>query len=197
MIIQDLTYKQRKVLKFIQEKITQEGIPPTIREIARNFGFSSTGTVRDYLKVFILRGYLKKTPKKSRHIELKKHLGFRVPVIGQVIAGAPDLAFEEFEEHIDFDEFSSTPEQPIFALRIKGDSLIEAGIFEGDMAIVKKQRIAKDKDLVIALLNQEATAKRFRQKNSKIWLEAANKKYPPIYKNFSIIGRVIAVIKKF
>ncbi|MFC1704271.1 transcriptional repressor LexA [Candidatus Omnitrophota bacterium] len=196
MIIQDLTYKQRKILQFIQKKIRHEGIPPTIREIAQQFGFSSTGTVRDYLNVFIGKGYLKKTPRKSRHIELKKHLGFRIPVVGQVMAGPPDLALEEFGEYLDLDEFSSTPEQPIFCLRIKGDSLIDAGIFEGDLAMVKKQRVAHNGDLIVALIDKEATAKRLRQKGAKIWLEAANKNYPPIHKDFSIIGRVIGIVRK-
>jgi len=195
MIIRDLTYKQRRVLRFIQDKIKQEGIPPTIREIAKQFGFSSTGTVRDYLDAFVSKGYLRKTPKKSRHIELKKRLGFNIPIVGQVMAGTPDLAFEEFGEHLDLDQFSSTPEQPIFALRIKGDSLIDAGIFEGDLAMVKKQRTAQDKDLVVALIDKEATAKRFRQKGNKVWLEAANKKYPPIHKEFNIIGRVTAILR--
>ncbi|MFH1655506.1 MAG: transcriptional repressor LexA [Candidatus Omnitrophota bacterium] len=200
-IIKDLTAKQRKVLLFIQNKIKEEGIPPTIREIAGHFGFSSTGTVRDYLNNLKKKGYLRITPKKSRAIELIRRAGFRIPILGQVMAGPPDLAFEEVDEYLDLDDFSSRREKDIFALRIKGDSLIDAGIFEGDVAIVRKQPAAQDGDFIVALIEDEATVKRFRHKTQRrehrIWLEPANKNYPPIHREFSLIGKVIGVLRRY
>ncbi|HOX54623.1 MAG: transcriptional repressor LexA [Candidatus Omnitrophica bacterium] len=200
-IIKDLTAKQRKVLLYIQDKIKQEGIPPTIREIAASFGFSSTGTVRDYLEALKKKGYLKIAPKKSRCIELLRRAGFGIPILGNVMAGPPDLAFEEAQGYLDLDDFSSKYNNNTFALRIKGDSMIEAGIFEGDIAIVRKQSSAQDGDLIVALIENEATVKRFRHKAKSrehlIWLEPANKNYQPIHKEFSLIGRVIGVLRKY
>jgi repressor LexA len=196
-IIQDLTKKQRNVLGFIQNKISREGVSPTIREIAGHFGFSSTGTVRDYLRALIKKGYLNIAPKKSRHIELKRKLGFRVPILGSVMAGVPNLAFEEVDEFLDLDDFSSKPDREIFVLRVKGDSLIEADINEGDLALVKKQSVAQNGDFVVALIGNEATVKRLCYKDKKIWLEPANKNYPPIHKEFTIIGRVVAILRRF
>lgn len=200
-IIKDLSSKQRKVLLFIQDKIREEGIPPTIREIAASFGFSSTGTVRDYLNILKKKGYLKISPKKSRCIELIRRAGFRIPILGHVMAGPPDLAFEEVEGYLDLDDFSSRYDKDIFALRIKGDSMIDAGMFEGDLAIVRKQSAAQDGDFIVALIENEATVKRFRHKtrgrDHSIWLEPANRNYSPIHKEFSLIGKVIGVLRKY
>lgn len=196
-IIKDLTKKQQNVLGFIQNRIKEKGVAPTIREIAGHFKFSSTGTVRDYLRALTKKGYLNIAPKKSRHIELKQKLGFKIPILGSVMAGVPNLAFEEVDEFLDLDEFSAKPDREIFILRIKGDSLIEKGIFEGDFALVKKQPFAQNGDLVVTLLGNEATVKILRHKDKKAWLEAANKNYPPIHKEFTIIGRVIAILRKF
>ncbi|MDP2939063.1 MAG: transcriptional repressor LexA [Candidatus Omnitrophota bacterium] len=196
-IIQDLTKKQKNVLGFIQNKISRGGIAPTIREIAKHFGFSSTGTVRDYLSALSRKGYLSIAPRKSRHIELKRRLGFRLPILGNVMAGVPNLAFEQVDDFLDLDDLSSKPDKEIFVLNIKGDSLIDAGILDGDLALVKKQSFAQNGDLVVALLENEATVKRLRYKDKKIWLEPANKNYSPIHKEFTIIGRVIAVLRKF
>jgi repressor LexA len=200
-IIEDLTAKQRKVLLFIQDKIKQEGFPPTIREIAASFGFSSTGTVRDYLAALKKKGYLKITPKKSRCIDLVRRAGFRIPILGNVMAGPPNLAFEEVQGYLDLDDFSSRHDNDIFALRIKGDSMVDAGIFEGDIAIVRKQSAAQDGDFIVALIEDEATVKRFRHqakaRDHHIWLEPANRNYQPIHEEFSLIGKVIGVLRRY
>lgn len=196
-IIQDLTIKQRNVLLFIQNKIKEKGIAPTIREIARNFGFSSTGTVRDYLRALTRKGYLNIEPRKSRHIELKRRFGFKIPILGQVMAGMPDLALEEVEGYLDLDDLAVKPSREIFCLKIKGESLKDLGIFEDDLALVRKQSLAQNGELVVALIENEATVKIFRHKQNKIWLEAANQKYPPLHKKFAILGRVFAILKRF
>lgn len=195
-IYKDITTKQRRILRFIQSRISHEGRPPTLREIAAWFGFKSTGTVRDYLKVLTQKGYLKKTPKKSRALELVKNIAFRIPIIGNINAGVPNLAYEEIDEYLNMESFLSSGERDIFALRIKGDSMIDKYIFEGDLAIVRKQALAEDGDVVVALMGEEATVKTLRNKNKSIYLEPANKKYQPIREEFKIIGKVIATIRK-
>lgn len=195
-IYKDITPKQSKILRFIQNKISHEGRPPTIREIASWFGFKSTGTVRDYLRILAKKGYLKLTPKKSRAIELAKNITFRIPIIGQITAGVPNLAYEEIDEYLNLEDFLSNPEKEVFALKIKGDSMIEKNIFDGDLAIVKKQRLVENGDIVAALIGNEATVKIFRTKHNRPYLEPANKKYSPITKEFNIIGKVVATIRK-
>ncbi|MFC1709441.1 transcriptional repressor LexA [Candidatus Omnitrophota bacterium] len=195
-IYTDITPKQRKILRFIQSKISKESRPPTIREIASWFGFKSTGTVRDYLKVLAKKGYLKLTPKKSRAIELGKNIAFRIPVLGQITAGIPNLAYEEIDEYLNLENFLSSADKEIYALRVKGDSMIDKNIFEGDLALVKRQPIADDGDVIAALIDNEATIKTLRRKHNKAYLEPANKRYSPISDEFKIIGKVIATIRK-
>ena len=196
--MEELTNKQKKLLNFIQDKIRLEGIPPTIREIGIHFGFSSTGTVRDYLKILSKKGYLKIKPKKSRSIELSRPFGYRIPVLAEIRAGEPNLAYENIERYLDLNDFSYRKDQEIFALKVKGDSMTDAGILEGDLVLVRKQRMAATGEIIVALLNNnEATVKRLKSKSGRIYLESANANYPPIYEEFSIIGKVIATIRKY
>lgn len=196
--MEKLTKRQKNFLNFIQDKIRLEGIPPTIREIGVHFDFSSTGTVRDYLKILNRKGYLKLTPRKSRSIELTRRFGYRIPILADVTAGEPNLAFENIEGYLDLDDFSYRKDREIFVLRVKGDSMIGAGISEGDLAIVRRQRTATTGDIIVALLdNNEATIKRLKSKSGRVYLEPANSNYSPIYKEFTIIGKVIATIRKY
>ena len=196
-IYTDITPKQKKILRFIQNKISHEGKPPTIREIASWFGFKSTGTVRDYLRILAKKGYLKLTPKKSRAIELAKNIAFKIPIIGQITAGIPNLAYEEIDEYLNLENFLSSADKEVYALRVKGDSMTGKNIFDGDLALVKKQLVAEDGDIIAALIENEATIKTLRKKNSKVYLEAANKHYSPISKEFKVIGKVIATIRRY
>ncbi len=196
-IIRDLTTKQAAVLKFLQNKINEEGRPPTIREIGGRFGFKSTGTTRDYLRSLHQKGYIKLRSRQSRSIELVKSLTLRVPILGHIMAGMPDLATEEIEDYIHLDEWLSDSERQVFALKIKGDSMIEKGIGEGDIAVVRRQRLASEGDIVAALIDQEATIKTLRKRGESFVLAPANSAYAEIRKPFSILGKVIAVIKKF
>lgn len=192
-----LTKKQERVLKFILDKIKIQGSSPTIREIGRHFGFKSTGTVRDYINSLAKKGLLKHTPRIARGIEvIGTHL-FKVPILGRIRAGAPYPAYEDIEGYVDFKEFSVSDE--IFALRVKGDSMEGAGILEGDLALVRRQPVARDGDIVVALIDNEATIKRFYREKNRIRLEPANKDYKNIYvdKDFRIIGKVISVIRKY
>lgn len=196
-IIGDITSKQASLLKFIQARISREGRPPTIREIGKHFGFRSTGTTRDHLASLVKKGYLQLTPRQSRSIRLSKPLVFRIPVLGRIVAGMPDLALEEIDEYLSLDEFLPSEDREVFALKVKGDSMDPKGIHEGDVALIRRQRLADDGDVVAALLDHEATIKTLRKKGKDFYLEPANKSYHEIHRPFTIIGKVIAVIKKF
>lgn len=194
---ENLTTKQRQVLKFIYEAIKHNQLPPTIREIASYFKFSSTGTVRDYLNALVKKGYLKIARNKSRAIELVKEAVFSIPILGHVRAGLPSLAIEEIEGYLDLSSLIFS-DNNTFALRVKGDSMIEAGILPDDLVLVKKQSMAQTGETIVALVGEEATVKYLRKKGNKFYLEPANPQYEPIEVNehISIIGKVISVVRK-
>jgi repressor LexA len=196
--MEDLTGKQKKVLEFIQRRARRD-MPPTIREIAEEMRFSSTGTVRDYLAILQKKGYLRRQAHKSRAIELLQS-PCKIPVVASIAAGKPDLAYEDIEGYIDTNDLflGRLAQDDVFALRVKGESMVEAGIREGDFAVMKKQPHAANGDIVAALLDDnEVTLKRFRQRSGKIFLEPANKNFQPIHKDFSVIGKLITIIRKY
>ncbi len=193
----NLTDKQKDVLKYICAKIREENLPPTVREIAGAFGFSSTGTVRDYLRALAAKGYIRLASKKSRAIELVRENLFRIPVLGSVMAGAPNLAAEDIEGYFNLDTVLY-PSQDVFFLRVKGDSMVEAGIMPGDLVLVRRQKMAQVGETVVVLIGEEATVKILRRKGGHFFLEPANTLYDPIPLNedAAIIGKVINVIRK-
>ena len=196
---QELTPKQHKVFRFIRERIHQD-IPPTIREIARELGFSSTGTVRDYLSALEKKGYLKRKNNLARSIELLTDTFNKIPIIASIAAGKPDLAYEDIQGYVELDCVlpRASGQSDIFALKVKGDSMIEAGIMDGDIAIIKKQKTAVNNEIIAALLeNNEVTLKRLKHKNNRICLEPANKNYQPIHKDFAIIGKLITILRRY
>ena len=195
-----LTPKQEKVLNFIRKRIG-ERLPPTIREIGEELGFKSTGTVRDYLKALMQKGLVRRMNNKSRAIELTERASFnKIPIIGTIMAGKPGLAYEEIQGYVDADDLflGRLGFDDVFALRVKGDSMIDAGILDADVAIIKKQPFAENNEIVAALLgHNEVTLKRLSRKSNKYHLEAANAKYPPIFEEFKIIGKLMTVIRKY
>ena len=194
-VMEELTAKQKRVLEFIMDRI-HENMPPTIREIAMHMGFKSTGTVRDYLRALENKGYLKRTNNLARSIELLRDTLSKIPIVGSIPAGGPDLAYEDIEGYVDLDDvLAGQPD--LFALRVKGDSMVDAGILEGDIAIIRKQSTAYRGDVVAALIGDEATLKRLRYTGKTVYLEAANKNYPPIFEEFSIIGKLITIVRKY
>jgi repressor LexA len=197
--VQKLTQKQRKVLDFIKARLS-ENLPPTIREICRALGFSSTGTVRDYLGALEKKGYLKREHKRSRGIGLPNNTLRGIPIIANIAAGKPDFAYEDIRGYISPDDLflGRLSQDDVFALKVKGQSMTDAGILDGDIAIIKKQETADNGDIIAALLeDNEVTLKRLKQKGSIFFLEPANKDYQPIYRNFSIIGKLITIIRKY
>jgi len=196
MDIQALTLKQKDVLKFILRYLRLHGHPPTIREIGGGLNFSSTGTVRDYLKILSRKGYINIRQNKSRAIEVIKNTAFSISILGRVTAGHPDFAVENIEGYIDWDNLLAA--EDTFALHVKGDSMIERGIMEGDLVLVRQQQTAAIGDIIVALLNSnEATIKILKKKEDKLYLEPANKNYPPIYTEFNIIGKVMGLIRRY
>ncbi|MDD2865978.1 MAG: transcriptional repressor LexA [Candidatus Omnitrophota bacterium] len=193
----DITARQASILGFIQRTINHTGRPPTIREIGKHFGFKSTGTTRDHLKSLSRKGFITLTPRQSRAINLKTPVAFRIPMIGSIVAGMPDIALEEIDEYVYLDEFLPGPDKQIFALKVRGDSMKDAGINPGDIAIVRRQRIADAGQVVAALVGHEATIKTLEKNKAGFYLKPANASYPDIREPFSILGKVIAVIKKF
>lgn len=193
-----LTDKQRDVLKYIYQSIRQKRLPPTIREIAREFGFSSTGTVRDYLKALVTKGYIKITANKSRAIELISDAIFSIPIMGKVQAGLPALAVEEIEGYLNLDSLMFSDEST-FALKVRGDSMIDAGIMPDDLVLVRKQSMAQTGETIVALVEDEATVKYLGKKQGRYFLEPANPKYQPIPvdERVSIIGKVISVVRRY
>lgn len=198
MLKQDLTTKQRAVLQFIYETIKNKQLPPTIREIAEKFGFSSTGTVRDYLNALVNKGYLRIEAGKSRAIELVKEAIFSIPIMGKVQAGMPTLAVEDIEGYLNLDTIVFSDDQT-FALRVRGDSMINAGIMPDDLVLVRKQTMAQTGETIVALLGEEATVKTLKKRGENYYLDPANPNYEPILvdSNVEIIGKVISVIRKF
>jgi repressor LexA len=197
--MRELTFKQQRVMEFIRKRITRN-IPPTMREIAKEMNFSSTGTVRDYLAVLERKGFIRRNKNKSRAIELMERGLGKIPIVGSIAAGSPDIAYEDIEGYIDCEDLflGRLSYSDVFALKVKGDSMIDAGILEGDVAIIKKQPTANNKDVVAALIsNSEATLKIYRLKDNLRFLEPANKRYKPIWKDFTILGKLLVVIRKY
>ena len=196
--LRSLTPKQKSVLKFIYDNIKNQQQPPTIREIAEHFGYSSTGTVRDYLNALSEKGFIRLQAGKSRAIELVRETLFAIPIVGRVQAGLPSLAVEEIEGYLNLDSLVFS-DYETYALRVRGDSMINAGIFPDDLVLVRRQNVAQSGEVVVALKEDEATVKTLIKKGTKFFLEPANPKYDAITvdQNVSIIGKVISVIRKF
>ena len=196
-LMEPLTEKQKNVFEFIRDAITRRNMPPTIREIACKFRFSSTGTVRDYLHSLEAKGYIKLKPMKARSIELLFGVA-GIPLVGTVPAGPVKLAADYIEEYIDVGTMLSDTKET-FALKVKGDSMKDKGIMEGDTVIVRRQKTCVSGDIVVALFGDEATVKTFKRSGNKIFLEPANENYKPIVcnENTAIIGKVVGVWRKY
>jgi repressor LexA len=198
-----LTEKQEQVFAFIKEHLFSKGYPPTIREICHHFGFSSPLSAKQHVDALDRKGYIKKNPNKQRGIEvvnLKPSASVNFPVLGRIRAGKPILAQEEIEEYLAIDGKLFHTEQG-FALRVIGDSMIEAGIFEGDIVFIDPTREVRDGDIVIALIyDEEATVKRFYRLKDHVQLVPENKTMQPIVVNvedIQIIGKVVGVIRRY
>jgi repressor LexA len=207
-----LTERQQKVLSFISSSIESRGYPPTLREIGEHMGIRSTNGVNDHLKALEKKGYLEREDLKSRALRPISLDGagptgqmVDVPILGRVAAGEPILAIEDASDTVKVDRFFLGSNREVFALKVKGDSMINAGIFDGDFIFVKKQLVAKKGEIVVAMIENEATVKYFHPEPEKdqISFIAANERYAPIvvrkrdWKSVNLVGVVVGIYRRF
>jgi repressor LexA len=197
-----LTSKQVAVLDFIQEQLRAQGYPPTLREIAAHFKFRAVGTVQGYVRTLTIKGFLAREPDQARALCVRQYPGsrFHIPILGQVAAGQPVFTPENYSGSLPCGELVEHPAQT-FALHVHGDSMIEAGILEGDFVLVQKQATAANADIVVARINNEVTVKRFFKDSAKrIRLVPENKTMaaitvePPA--DVEVLGTVVGVYRK-
>ena len=198
-----LTDRQKAIYDFLVKTIRERGFAPSIAEIGRQFKIASTNGVSDHLRALEKKGYIHRVGKRA--IEVSNAFGKsvltaarEVPVVGRVAAGKPFLSEENIEEFITVPNDIGSGKR--FALRVKGDSMIGAGILEGDRVIVKQQAAAENGDIVCALIEGEATLKRFFKSEGVITLKAENENYAPITVSegeFRVVGKVVGLLRKF
>lgn len=193
----ELSKMQQKIYAYIADCIRQQGYPPSVREIGEAVGLKSPSTVHFHLKHLEKAGVIEKGAGKGRAISLTSPpVEDRVPIVGNVAAGSPILAEECIEDYLTFDTGGRTGEY--FALRVRGESMLGAGILPGDLVVVRRQPTANNGEIVVALLEDEATVKRFSQKNGRIWLLPENDAYTPIDGTYAqILGKVAAVVRRY
>jgi repressor LexA len=205
-----LTKRQAEILNFIKTHIQYSGFPPTISEIQEQFSFKSPNAVQEHLKALIRKGQVRRNPNQWRGLELMvanksrdevtQYSTVSVPLIGRVTAGVPVWAEENFEGTISVDRSIVGRATRLFALHVRGDSMVKAGIYDGDIAIAEQQSVADHGDIVIALLGDEATVKRFYHKKKAIILQPENDTMQPIKitegSDFKILGKVIATLHR-
>lgn len=183
--------KRQEILAFVKTYFKENGYAPSVRDIQNGVGLSSTASVHYHLKALAETGELSIDPSKNRAIRRPDQSG--IPVIGVVTAGYPILAVENIEGYLKIQADEET-----FALRVKGDSMIEAGIYDGDKVIVRPQDFAKHGDIVVALIDDEATVKRLYLQGGEVWLKPENPNYTPINgKNAKVIGIVKAIYREY
>ena len=189
-----LSPMRQAILSFIEEYTVENGYPPSVREICAAVGLKSPSTVHSHIRILQEEGYLNKGEKSSRSLSLKNKPAFQsVPILGTVTAGLPILAQQEVEGYVPYMGGSSGE---MFALRGRGDSMINAHILDGDIVVVRRQQTAQDGEIVVALLEEEATVKRLRRGKNQVWLMPENPDYDPIDGNeCSILGRVVSVCR--
>ena len=196
----ELSHMQQRIYDYIVSCIREQGYPPSVREIGEAVGLKSPSTVHFHLKHLEEAGVIEKGAGKGRAITLTEPpveaQEDRVPIVGNVAAGSPILAEECIEDYLTFDTGGRSDEY--FALRVRGDSMINAGIFNGDLVVVRQQPVANNGEIVVALLEDEATVKRFSRRNGHIWLLPENDDYQPIDGTCaSILGKVAAVVRRY
>ncbi|KGG80269.1 hypothetical protein Y919_07160 [Caloranaerobacter azorensis H53214] len=204
---EDLSSKQFEILEFLKKEIQIKGYPPSVREICNAVGLKSTSTVHGHLLKLEKKGYIRRDPTKPRAIEIldkdnvynyysKKEI-VEVPIVGKVTAGEPILAVQNIEDTFPLPLDFIQNDQEVFILSVKGESMINAGILDGDYVIVRQQNYANNGDIVVALIGDEATIKRFFKESDHIRLQPENQYLKPIIvKDVKILGKVIGVFRK-
>lgn len=208
-----LTDRQKDILNFIEQFRNENGYPPTLREIGKKFEISSTFGVKRHLDALVKKGYIAVESNASRGISYLRHefdntalkviasedIFTKIPIVGRVAAGTPILAIENIEGSLVIDPSFLKKSGEHFALKVRGDSMIEAGIFDGDFVIVSSRKEALNGEIIVAMVGDEVTVKSYENKLNKVRLIPQNKNYSPIYidskSDFSILGKVSGVIR--
>ncbi|ALM56945.1 MULTISPECIES: transcriptional repressor LexA [Staphylococcus] len=206
--MRELTKRQSEIFEYIKQTVHSKGYPPSVREIGEAVGLASSSTVHGHLSRLEEKGYIKRDPTKPRAIEIvSEQLGdtlnmeetIHVPVIGKVTAGIPITAVENVEEYFPLPEhFTSTHNSDIFILNVVGDSMVEAGILDGDKVIVRSQTIAENGDIIVAMTeDNEATVKRFYKEKTRYRLQPENSTMDPIYlEHVTVLGKVVGLFRE-
>jgi len=204
----DLTDRQRQALDYITDCLTVRGYPPTLREIGEHMGIRSTNGVNDHLKALERKGYLVREELKSRAlrpVDLKEpREDIEVTILGRVAAGAPILAEENVVDRVVVDRYflGAVKAKDVFGLVVRGESMIEDGIFDGDYIFVRKQSTAEAGEIVVVLLDGEATCKRYYPEGDRIRLQPANAAMDPIFvrrsefRSIDILGKVVGIYRR-
>ncbi len=199
-----LTQRQQEILTFVARFIESRGYPPSVREIGQAMGLTSSSTVHSHLGALERKGYLRRDPSKPRALELlrgaagsgRQYLGVALPLIGHVAAGTPILAEANIEDYVPVPS-GWTDGAEAFVLRVHGDSMIEAGILNGDLLVVRRQQTASNGDIVVARLGDEATVKQFFRERGRIRLQPANAAMEPTYADEVVVeGKAVAVLRR-
>lgn len=192
----DLNPKALQILEYIRDRL-EDGLPPSVREICAALEIKSTSTAHKYLGELQERGLIEKGSRLNRAITLPDDRSIRVPLVGTVTAGQPILAVEEIEGYIPY-RSRSLHSRDLFALRVRGESMINAGILDGDIVVVRRTPTAENGDIVVALVEDEATVKRFYKEKGHFRLQPENDEMEPIIvDSVSILGRVISLIREY
>ena len=200
----DLTKKQGEVLKFVKEFMVSHGYPPTVREIGEALGLSSPATTHSHLKGLEEKGYIRKNGSKNRAIELlvdneyakKNEEIVEVPLLGKITAGNPIEAIENPGEYFSLPAYLIPKQKEVFTLKVSGESMINAGIMDGDKVVIHKQDTAENGQIVAALIDDSATIKRFYKENGHYRLQPENPTMEPIIvDHVTIIGKVVGLIR--
>ena len=201
---QILTAKQQQILDCIKKSLKDKGYPPSVRELCLAVGLSSTSTVHSHLNTLERKGFIRRDPSKPRTIEvldeevnwLEDHVR-AVPIVGKVTAGAPILAVENIEEYFPLPKQLARQDET-FMLNVKGTSMINAGILDGDQIIVRRQNHAYNGEIVVAMIEDEVTVKRFFKEKDCIRLQPENDSMEPIFaKDVQIVGKVIGLVRLY
>ena len=196
--MRELSKMQQKIYEYIAACIREQGYPPSVREIGEAVGLKSPSTVHFHLKRLEEAGVIEKGAGKGRSITLRESPKpeNQVPVVGNVAAGSPILAQECIEDYLTFD--TGRLGDTHFALRVRGESMLNAGILPGDLVVVRQQQTCNQGEIVVAMIDDEATVKRFSRKGGHVWLLPENDAYSPIDGTYTqILGKVVAVVRQY
>ncbi|MCX0385483.1 transcriptional repressor LexA [Clostridium perfringens] len=203
MIIKENSDKQTQIYNFLIEFTKSKGYPPSVREICQAVSLKSTSTVHGHLKRLEKKGLIYRDPTKPRALEIvelsneEKEL-IDIPIVGKVTAGMPILATENIEDMFQMPINYVKHNNDLFILKVTGDSMIETGILDGDLAIIEQKNVATNGDIVVALIENEATIKRFFKENGFIRLQPENKNYEPIIvEDCSILGKLVGIYRAY